>query len=59
MYSGKCQEIENDCMELTDYGVQMRYPFHLEVEEIDVKKAIESTEKIIELIKKESIRLEK
>jgi hypothetical protein len=32
----------------------MRYPFHLEVEEIDVKKAIESTEKIIELIKKDS-----
>lgn len=46
------KEIDNDCIELTDYGVQMRYPFHLEVEANDVKKAIESTQKVIELIKK-------
>ncbi|HBF35923.1 MAG TPA: DNA-binding protein [Firmicutes bacterium] len=59
MYSAKCQEIENDCIELTDYGVPMRYPFHLEIEETDVTKAIESTEKIIKLIKEESVRLDK
>ncbi len=54
-YSDNFKEIENECLELTDYGVQIRYPFHFEVEEHDAFKAIESTQKIIELIKKESI----
>lgn len=51
-YNSIFKEIENDCIELTDYGVQMRYPFHLEIDFHDVKKAIESTQKVIELIKK-------
>ena len=55
-YNSIFKEIENECIELTDYGVQMRYPFHLEVEDNDVQDAIKSTQKIIELIKKESIR---
>lgn len=51
-YNSIFKEIENDCIELTDYGVQMRYPFHLEIDTNDVKKAIESSQKVIELIKK-------
>ena len=46
-------EIENECIELTDYGVQMRYPFHIEIEEQDMIKAVKSVEKIIELVKRE------
>lgn len=51
-YNSIFKEIDNDCIELTDYGVQMRYPFHLEIDTNDVKKAIESSQKVIELIKK-------
>jgi len=54
-YNGNFKKIENECIELTDYGVQMRYPFHFEVEEYEAHKAIENTQMIIELIKKEII----
>ncbi|SHH84037.1 HEPN domain-containing protein [Caloranaerobacter azorensis DSM 13643] len=40
------QEIEDDCIELVDYGVQVRYPFRIELEEQDMKKALESAERI-------------
>ena len=43
--------IDDDCIELVDYGVQVRYPFNIELEEQDMKKAIESAEKIEEFIK--------
>lgn len=38
--------IEDDAIELVDYGVQTRYPFYLEIEEYDMEKAIESAERI-------------
>ena len=44
------KKIENDCIELVDYGVQIRYPFHLDLEEYDVKKAIKSAENIKKFI---------
>lgn len=39
-------ENEEDCIELADYGVQVRYPFHVDLEERDMEKAINSAEKI-------------
>jgi HEPN domain-containing protein len=33
-------EIEEACIQLTDYGVHIRYPFHIETNEYDVKQAI-------------------
>ncbi len=48
------QEIEDDTIELVDYGVQVRYPFHLELEEQDVKKAIESADRVKKFVLKKS-----
>lgn len=48
------QEIEDDTIELVDYGVQVRYPFHLELEEQDVKKAIESAERVKKFVLKKA-----
>ena len=52
-----CQEygpsfalIENDCLELTDYGVQVRYPFQLELTEADVALAIQSARRIASFV---------
>lgn len=44
-YDGDFQVIMDDTIELIDYGVHVRYPFHLELEEDDARKAIESAEK--------------
>ena len=44
------EKLEDDCIELVDYGVQVRYPFHLELQEYDMKKAIESAETISNFI---------
>ncbi len=48
--NSKLTDIEDDCIELTDYGVEVRYPFHIDVEDIDVKEAIQSAERIKEII---------
>lgn len=48
----KFTEIEDECIELVPYGVQVRYPYQLEVNEDDVKNAISSAEKIEEFIQK-------
>ncbi|MCF6465951.1 HEPN domain-containing protein [Clostridium sp. Cult2] len=45
-YDGDFQVIMDDTIELIDYGVHVRYPFHFELEEDDARKAIESAEKI-------------
>ena len=39
-------EIEDECLELIPYGVQVRYPYELEVNEQDMKSAIACAEKI-------------
>ncbi|SHJ95893.1 HEPN domain-containing protein [Tepidibacter formicigenes] len=44
------QKIKDDCIELVDYGVQVRYPFNIELEEQDMKMAIESAERIEKFI---------
>ncbi|HET7579352.1 MAG TPA: HEPN domain-containing protein [Bacillales bacterium] len=45
-YDNELRNIESLCIDLTDYGVQMRYPFHIEVEESDANKTLEDAEKI-------------
>ncbi len=42
--------IQDYCFNLTDYGVQVRYPFHIDLEEQDVNLAILSAEKIKQFI---------
>jgi len=46
----KLNSIEDDCIELTDYSVEIRYPFHFDIEDTDVERALKSTKKIKELI---------
>lgn len=42
--------LEDDCITLTDYGVQVRYPFHIDITEEDMKMAIESAKRVKNLI---------
>ena len=42
----KFNNIEDHCIELVPYGVQVRYPYQLELNEDDVKNAISSAERI-------------
>ena len=44
------QTIENECLELTDYGVNVRYPFSIEVLKTDMEKAIESARLIGQIV---------
>lgn len=45
-YDNTFLDIEEDCLNLTDYGVQVRYPFNLEINENDALLAIKSAERI-------------
>ena len=49
-YDQSFQKIQDACIELVDYATQARYPFHLELDEHDQKKAVESAEEIRKLI---------
>lgn len=44
-YDKDFMQIEEECLNLTDYGVQARYPFNLELNEVDAYLAIKSAEK--------------
>ncbi|MEG1482152.1 HEPN domain-containing protein [Clostridium sp.] len=46
----KFKEIYDDCIELISYGVQVRYPYQLDVDENDMLNAIESAERIEKFI---------
>lgn len=57
LLNNKCQSIdenfnniEDECIELVPYGVQVRYPYQLEVNEEDMNNAIYSAEKIQKFI---------
>ena len=43
-------DIEDDCVELVSYGVQVRYPYEMMIEERDMKEAIESSKRIMAFI---------
>jgi HEPN domain-containing protein len=49
-YDQEFQLIRDDCVELVDYGVQVRYPVETELEEHDMNKEIESAETIQKFI---------
>lgn len=43
--------IEKECSDLTDYGIQVRYPFHkFDLTEIDVQQAIQAMEKVCNFV---------
>lgn len=42
----KFNNFVDDCAILTQYGVHARYPFEIEITQSDMKKAIESSNKI-------------
>lgn len=42
--------IENECLELTDYGVNVRYPFPVELNESDVLVALRNARRISDFV---------
>jgi HEPN domain-containing protein len=49
-YDSSFSDIDDDCIELTDYGVTVRYPFHLDLQDSDVTHAIKSAESIASFV---------
>ncbi len=49
--------VADDCLMLTDYGVNVRYPFPLEITEADMRLAIKSAIKIRDFIRGKAGRL--
>ncbi len=45
-YDADFETIEEVCLMLTDYGVNIRYPFPMDINESDIKVALQSTRKI-------------
>ncbi len=45
-YYKEFKEIEEDCLLLTDYSVNLRYPFHIEINITDTEMAIEKARKV-------------
>ena len=45
-YDEDFETIEEDCLMLTDYGVNIRYPFPMDINESDIKVALQSAHKI-------------
>ena len=39
-YDKKFESIESECLRLTDYAVNIRYPYSLELNELDMKIAL-------------------
>jgi HEPN domain-containing protein len=50
-YNFNFKDIKNECIDLTDYGVQVRYPFNVDLIETDAKIALEDTNKVIDFVK--------
>lgn len=51
-YYEEFKEIQNQCIDLTDYGVQLRYPYHLEINEQDVEEGLKNVEMTKEFVLK-------
>jgi len=45
-YDTNFKTIEEDCLMLTDYGVNVRYPFPMDVNESDMTLALKTAQKI-------------
>jgi HEPN domain-containing protein len=50
-YNSSFEKIINQCIDLTDYGVQVRYPFNVDLIETDADVALENAKIVIEFIK--------
>ena len=50
VHESEFKQIENACLNLTDYGVHIRYPFPLDVDEADLAFALKSTSQIKDLV---------
>lgn len=44
------EEINEDCLMLTDFSVTVRYPFHLDLDEHDMVAALEQSKRIREFV---------
>jgi HEPN domain-containing protein len=49
-YSDTFLEITEDCLNVTDYGVNVRYPFPMELNESDARSALQSAQRIKQFI---------
>ena len=49
-YDQNFKQIEDDCLMLTDYAVNIRYPFPLDINESDMRMALQGSRKIKEFI---------
>jgi HEPN domain-containing protein len=52
-YNTDFSKIEDECLRLTDYGVNVRYPFHFDLTESDMELAIKDATKIKEFVLKQ------
>lgn len=50
-FDSSFENVMEQCINLTDYGVQVRYPFHIDVEDRDIKMAIEDAQTIKSLVR--------
>lgn len=50
-YDENFMQIREECLNLTDYGVQARYPFSLELNETDAHLAVKSAEQVQAFLK--------
>jgi HEPN domain-containing protein len=50
-FNSSFESVKNQCVDLTDYGVQVRYPFYIDLIETDADIALENAKKVIEFIK--------
>ena len=49
-YQAGFSSVLEDCIELTDYGVSIRYPFHIEINEDDMNSALKAAEFIAKYV---------
>ncbi len=45
-YDGEFELIEEECLRLTDYAVNIRYPYPMDLNESDMKLALKDAEKV-------------
>jgi HEPN domain-containing protein len=49
-YDDEFKSIEDECLRLTDYAVNVRYPYPMDLNETDMKLAVKDAEKIKEFV---------
>lgn len=56
-YDSTFSEVEDDCLNLIDYGIQTRYPFNLELNETDAQLAIKNAEQVQTFLQKKLLSI--